>query len=72
MARALWPKGVHVALVIIDGIVDLPTTRRQMPDKPAESFVSPTALAETVHGLTSQDRQGWSFEVEVRPFLENW
>jgi NAD(P)-dependent dehydrogenase (short-subunit alcohol dehydrogenase family) len=72
MARALWPKGVHVALVIIDGVVDLPSTRRQMPDRPAESFVSPTALAETVHGLTIQDRQGWSFEVEVRPFLENW
>ena len=72
MARALWPKGVHVALVIIDGIVDLPATRRQMPDRSAESFVSPTALAETVHSLTIQDRQGWSFEVEVRPFLENW
>jgi NAD(P)-dependent dehydrogenase (short-subunit alcohol dehydrogenase family) len=72
MARTLWPKGVHVALVIIDGVVDIAASRQQMPDKPAESFVSSTALAETVHGLTIQDRQGWSFEVEVRPFLENW
>ena len=72
MARALWPKGIHIALAIIDGVVDIPATRQQMPDKPTECFVSPTALAEAVYNLTIQDRQGWSFEIEVRPFLENW
>jgi NAD(P)-dependent dehydrogenase (short-subunit alcohol dehydrogenase family) len=72
MARKLWPKGIHVGLVVIDGIVDLPGARNHMPDKPAEGFVSPAALAETVHWLTTQDRQGWSFETEVRPFLETW
>lgn len=72
MARALWPKGIHIALAIIDGVVDIPTTRRQMPDKPTEFFVSPAALADAVYNLSIQDRQGWSFEVEVRPFLENW
>lgn len=72
MARKLWPKGIHVALIIIDGIVDTPGTRKYMPDKPAEAFVSPVAMAETVHALTVQDRQGWSFEVEVRPFQESW
>jgi len=72
MARTLWPKGIHVSLVIIDGVVDIPATRRQMPDKPNEFFVSSSALAEAVYNLTIQDRQGWSFEVEVRPFLENW
>lgn len=72
MARKLWPKGIHVALVIIDGVVDLPGSRAQMPDRPVDAFVSPAALAETVHGLSTQDRRGWSFEVEVRPFLEPW
>jgi NAD(P)-dependent dehydrogenase (short-subunit alcohol dehydrogenase family) len=72
MARALWPKGIHIALAIIDGVVDIPTTRQQMPDKPTEFFVSPKALAQAVYNLTIQDRQGWSFEIEVRPFLENW
>ncbi len=72
MARKLWPKGIHVAIVIIDGIVDMPGARQHIPDRPAEAFVSPAALAETVHALSSQDRQGWSFEVEVRPFLESW
>ena len=32
MARSLWPVGIHVALVILDGIVDLESTRRKMPD----------------------------------------
>ena len=72
MARKLWPKGIHVALVIIDGVVDIPSSRERMPDRPVDAFVSPAALAETVHGLTVQDRRGWSFEVEVRPFLEPW
>ena len=72
MARKLWPKGIHVALVIIDGVVETPGSRERMPDRPAEAFVSPASLAETVYGLTIQDRRGWSFELEVRPFLEPW
>lgn len=72
MARKLWPKGVHVALAIIDGVVDTPQAREFMRDRPAEAFVAPEALAETVYALTRQDCRGWSFEVEVRPSLETW
>jgi len=72
MARKLWPKGVHVALVIVDGVVETPASRERMPDRSVEAFVSPVSLAETVYGLTIQDRRGWSFELEVRPFLEPW
>lgn len=72
MARHLWPAGIHVALVIIDGIVDLPRTRERMPDKNDDFFVRPAAVAETVYGLTIQDRSAWSFEVEARPFGETW
>lgn len=72
MARHLWPAGIHVALVVIDGVVDLERTRRQMPDKPDEFFVQPAGVAEIVYRLTTQDRSAWSFEVEARPFGENW
>jgi NAD(P)-dependent dehydrogenase (short-subunit alcohol dehydrogenase family) len=72
MARKLWPKGVHVALVVIDGVVDLPGSRAQMSDRPADAFVSPEAVADLVFSLTNQDRRGWSFETEVRPYLEPW
>ncbi len=72
MARSLWPAGIHVALVIIDGVVDLERTRQAMPDKPDSFFVQPDAVAATVHWLSRQDRSAWSFEVEARPFAEHW
>jgi len=72
MARQLWPQGIHVALIIIDGIVDLPRTRAQRPDKPESFFVQPAAVAESAWWLTRQTRSAWSFEIEARPFGETW
>ncbi len=72
MARQLWPQGIHVALIIIDGIVDLPRTREQRPDKPESFFVQPAAVAESAWWLTHQPRSAWSFEIEARPFGETW
>jgi NAD(P)-dependent dehydrogenase (short-subunit alcohol dehydrogenase family) len=72
MARALWPAGIHVAVMILDGVVDLPRTRKMMPDKPDEFFINPAELAETVYQVTQQKRSAWSFEVETRPFGESW
>jgi len=72
MARHLWPKNIHVALVIIDGVVDLPRTRQMMKDKPDDFFVAPADLAETAFRLTTQPSSAWSFEVEARPFKETW
>jgi len=72
MARYLWPAGVHVAIVILDGVVDLPRTRKMMPDKPDGFFVKPEEVAESVLQVTKQARSVWSFEVEARPFGESW
>jgi NAD(P)-dependent dehydrogenase (short-subunit alcohol dehydrogenase family) len=72
MARYLWPAGIHVAVVIIDGVVDLPRTRKTMSGKPDSFFVSPDELAESVLQVTRQKRSVWSFEVEARPFGESW
>jgi NAD(P)-dependent dehydrogenase (short-subunit alcohol dehydrogenase family) len=72
MARHLWPAGIHVALVIVDGVVDLERTRKMMPDKPDSFFVKPDDVAATVHWLAQQPRSAWAFEVEARPFGESW
>ncbi len=72
MARHLWPSGIHVSLVIVDGVVDLVATRKRMPDKPDTFFLRPDGLADTVLHLTRQPRSAWSFEVEARPFAESW
>ena len=72
MARHLWPQKIHVALIIVDGVVDLPRTRAFMKDKPDEFFIAPDAVADTAFRLTAQDPSAWSFEVEARPFRETW
>lgn len=72
MARALWPAGIHVALIVIDGIVETPTTLERMPDRPGDAFIDPAAVAATAMNLAMQDRRGWSFEVEVRSASEKW
>jgi NAD(P)-dependent dehydrogenase (short-subunit alcohol dehydrogenase family) len=72
MARSLWPQGIHVALVVVDAVVDLPRTRRNMPDKPDSFFLKPDDMAATALWLARQPRSAWTFEAEVRPFGENW
>jgi NADP-dependent 3-hydroxy acid dehydrogenase YdfG len=72
MAKHLGPKGVHVALMILDGVVDLARTRERMPDKPDEFFLKPEQIAEAAHFLTHQDRSAWTFELDLRPFGERW
>jgi NAD(P)-dependent dehydrogenase (short-subunit alcohol dehydrogenase family) len=72
MARHLWPAGIHVAVIIVDGAVDLPTTRKRMPDKPDSFFIKPDDVADTAVWLTMQKPSAWSFEVEARPCGETW
>lgn len=72
MARSLGPHGIHVALIVIDAVVDLPLTRERMPDKPDSFFLRPDDMAATAVFIAKQPRSAWSFEVEVRPFSEKW
>lgn len=72
MARSLWPAGIHVSLIVVDGVVDLPRTRQMLPDKPDSFFIKPSGVAEAAFRLTCQDPSAWSFEVEARPFAEAW
>ena len=72
MARHLWSSGIHVSLIIVDGVVDLPRTREFMKGKPDTFFIKPDDVAELVLSVTQQERSAWSFEVEARPFSETW
>ena len=72
MARSLWPAGIHVALIVVDAVVDIPRTRARMPDKPDDFFLKPEDMAAAAVWLASQPRSAWTFEVDVRPFGENW
>ncbi len=72
MARTLGPHGIHVSLIVVDAVVDLPHTRQRLPDKPDAFFLQPADLAATAVWLAQQPRSAWSFEVDVRPFAEHW
>jgi len=72
MARELGPKGVHVAYVLIDAVIDLAWTRKRWPEAPDGFFIKPAAIAEEIWHVAHQDRSAWSFNVEIRPFGETW
>lgn len=72
MARSLWPQGIHVSLIVIDAVVDIPRTRAMMPGKPDDFFLQPDAMAASAVWLAQQPRSAWTFEIEVRPFGEKW
>jgi NAD(P)-dependent dehydrogenase (short-subunit alcohol dehydrogenase family) len=72
MAKSLGPTGIHVALIIVDGVVDLPRTRERMPDKQDAFFVDPAGVAQIAMDLCRQSPRAWSFEVEARPAIEPW
>jgi hypothetical protein len=70
--RTLHARGVHVSLIIIDGVVGGPQTRARFPEHSEDFFVRPEAVVDIARSLTPQDRSAWSFEVEARPFGEKW
>ncbi|OEY67578.1 SDR family NAD(P)-dependent oxidoreductase [Marinobacter sp. X15-166B] len=72
LARQLGPEKIHVANVLIDGVVDLPRTRARRADQPDDFFVKPAAVADAVWMLCHQDPSAWTFELDLRPFGETW
>jgi NAD(P)-dependent dehydrogenase (short-subunit alcohol dehydrogenase family) len=72
LARSLGPQGVHVAYLVIDAVIDVPWTRRAFPDRPDDFFIQPAGIADAVHHLVHQERSAWTFELDLRPFGENW
>jgi short-subunit dehydrogenase len=72
MARDLGPKGVHVAYLVIDAVIDVPWARERYKDRPDDFFIKPAAIADEVWHVAHQDRSAWSFQVEVRPYRETW
>jgi hypothetical protein len=72
MARELGPKGVHVAYVLIDAVIDLEWTRKRFASASDDFFIKPAAIADEIWHVVHQDRSAWSFNVEIRPFRETW
>lgn len=72
ISREVGPKGVHVAYLTIDAVIDLAWTRKAFPGRPDDFFIKPAAIAEEAWHLAHQDRSAWTFNAEIRPFCETW
>ena len=76
MARELGPGGIHVAHVVVDGMIDSAVMRGKFPDrvaqKPEDGMMAPDDIAESVYALHAQPRSAWSWEIDLRPWSETW
>src|SRR5882757_2605282 len=69
-ARELAPKGIHVAHFVIDGGVRS-ATRPDPTDRP-DSTLDPDAIAQSYLATLAQPRSAWSWEIELRPWVESF
>lgn len=70
MARELQPKGIHVAHIVVDG--GIRSARRVEPADAPDSMLDPDAIALSYLHLLRQPRNAWSWEIEVRPWVEKF
>jgi NAD(P)-dependent dehydrogenase (short-subunit alcohol dehydrogenase family) len=72
LARELWPKGIHVAHVIIDGIIGDAENRGPAEDTNHDPEMNPDAIAEVYWQLVRQERSAWTLELDLRPNRERF
>lgn len=76
MARELGPKNIHVAHVVVDGAIDTEFTRSNFPErhglKSQGGILDPEHIADNYWHLHSQPRDAWTFELDLRPWMERW
>lgn len=70
MARELSPQGIHVAHFVIDGGIRS-AVRTEPADRP-DSFLDPDAIAESYWNVLQQPRNAWTWELELRPWVEKF
>ena len=76
MARELGPANIHVAHVVIDGAIDTAFIRENFPekylDRERDGLLSPEHIADAYWNLHQQPRDAWTFEMDLRPWMERW
>jgi NAD(P)-dependent dehydrogenase (short-subunit alcohol dehydrogenase family) len=70
LARELGPQGIHVAHFVIDG--GIRSERRPDPPDRPDSLLDPDAIAATYLHVLQQPRSAWTWEVELRPWVEKF
>ncbi|MDQ3120213.1 MAG: SDR family NAD(P)-dependent oxidoreductase [Verrucomicrobiota bacterium] len=69
LARELWPQGIHVAHVVVDGLIG---ARDNAQAESPEPMLHPDQMADAYFKLTEQDRSAWTLELDLRPNRERF
>ena len=76
MARELGPLNIHVAHIVVDGAIDTAFIRDTFPERYAlkdqDGILNPDHIAENYWYLHTQPRDAWTFELDLRPYMERW
>ncbi|MBT9236896.1 SDR family oxidoreductase [Pseudomonas inefficax] len=76
MARELGPRNIHVAHVVVDGAIDTAFIRDTFPERYAlkgqDGILDPAHIADSYWFLHAQPRDAWTFELDLRPWMERW
>ena len=77
MAKELAPKGIHVAHIIVDGAIDTPWVNKLFPEyvkekKKIDGLMKPDDIAQNYLVLHNQPKNAWTFELDLRPWVETW
>jgi NAD(P)-dependent dehydrogenase (short-subunit alcohol dehydrogenase family) len=80
-ARELGPRGIHVAHLVIDAGVDTAFVQERikaaqgeqaLAELPPDTLMNPNSIANAYWALHQQTRDGWTFELDLRPYAEKW
>jgi len=72
LARELWPKGIHIGHVVVDGVIRESELERGIADQSSQPLMNPAAIAEAYWGIAKQDRSAWTLELDLRPHREKF
>ena len=72
LARELWPAGIHVAHIIVDGVILKSEAEVRAEDQSAEPLMNPAAIANVYWELVKQDQSTWTMELDLRPHREKF
>ncbi|KAL7273349.1 hypothetical protein RUND412_003801 [Rhizina undulata] len=71
LAKEFGPKGVHVSHAVIDGVIDIPRTKEWKFEHP-DAKINPNAIADAYWHLHTQPRTSFTWEIDIRPYVEKW
>ena len=72
LAREFWPSGIHIAHIVVDGVIRERETDSGIEEKTNEPLMNPAGIAEAYWALVKQDRSAWTLELDLRPNREKF